>query len=275
MKPPEAPARPMAHEWFAPSAALEPFIAHYWTVRWDFRGKPPFLVETLPHPCVHLLFERGRALVGGVSSRRFTRKLRGLDRVFGIKFRPGAFAPFLRDPLSRITNRLPTLRSVFGKSSDALKRSILAEEDPRQCVALSEAFLLARLPSMPPQVAELRDLVERLATDQSITRVEQAAALAGVNVRGLQRRFSQVIGVSPKWVIKRYRLHEAISLLSAPNGPDMASLALQLGYFDQAHFIADFKAVIGRPPGAYVKARRRARPGSRSSSRVPREVDGR
>jgi AraC-like DNA-binding protein len=261
---PQTPPRKIWHAWFAPSAGLEPFIAHYWTVRWDLRGEPSFPVTTLPHPCVHLLFERGQALVGGLSTTRFQRRLRGHDRVFGIKFRPGAFQPYFGAPLSRITNRMPSLRSVFGPPSDALKDAILAEPDLRRCVALAETFLLERRPRMPRDIANIRDLVEQLAADCTITRVDQAAARLGVSVRKLQRLFDHAIGVGPKWVIKRYRLHEAIAQLAAPTPPDMASLALTLGYCDQAHFIEDFKSMVGRPPGAYISREPRRQPARRA-----------
>jgi AraC-like DNA-binding protein len=243
------------NERFAPGPELAPYIAHFWTVRWDLRGRRPFVAETLPHPCVHLLFERGRAQVAGISTRIFRRRLKGQARVFGIKFRPAAFHPILRAPVSRLRDRVLSLSSVFGKKSDGLKHAILGEPDVRRCVKLAEAFLREELPPMPAQTAELRDLVERLAIDQTITRVEQAAALAGVDVRSLQRRFNTAVGVSPKWVIQRYRLHEAAERLAHTRPLDFASLALQLGYFDQPHFIRSFKAGTGRSPGTHIAKR--------------------
>jgi len=243
------------NERFSPSAELAPYVAHFWTVRWDRRGRPPFVVETLPHPCVHLLFESGKAQVAGLSTRIFRRRLKGHARVFGVKFRPAAFHPVLRAPVSSLRDRVKSLSSVFGKRSDALRRAILAEPDVTACVALAEAFLKRELPPMPLDIAELRDLVERLATDQSITRVEQAAALLGVDVRGLQRRFNTAVGVTPKWVIQRYRLHEAAQQLAHSPTPDFASLALRLGYFDQPHFTRSFKAITGRAPGVHLARR--------------------
>ena len=77
---PSSEAEGIAHARFAPSAALLPFVAHFWTVRWDLRGRPSFLAETLPHPCVHLLFERGRAQVAGLSTKVFRRRLRAVER---------------------------------------------------------------------------------------------------------------------------------------------------------------------------------------------------
>ncbi|MFP2904422.1 DUF6597 domain-containing transcriptional factor [Pyxidicoccus sp. 3LFB2] len=256
-----APDGRVAHERFAPSPALEPFVQHFWTVRWDLRGEAPVLAETLPHPCVHVVFERERARVTGVqTARRFRRFLRGQDRVFGIKFRPAAFQPFLQAPVSSLTDRTRSLRTVFGPEGHALRDAILREEDPRRCMTLAEEFLLKRLPPMTPETARLRDLVERLASDPGIIRMEQVAALAGMEPRKLQRRFSAAVGVSPKWVIQRYRLHEAAERLARADVPDMASLALELGYFDQSHFIRDFKAVVGRPPARYVAEARAGGP---------------
>lgn len=258
-----APEGRAVHERFAPSVALEPFVQHFWSVRWDLRGCAPVLAETLPHPCVHLLFERGRAQVAGVQTRRFSRRLQGQARVFGVKFRPAAFQPFLAGPVSRLRERTVSLRSVFGPASEALREAVLAEEDPRRCAAHAEAFLQARLPVLSAPLAQLRDLVERLAQDSSLTRVEQVAQLSGLPLRGLQRRFVAAVGVSPKWVIRRYRLHEAAGQLAKlarqEAAPDLAQLALQIGYFDQSHFSRDFKAVVGQSPGAYLaQARRRA-----------------
>ena len=78
-----------------------------------------------------------------------------------------------------------------------------------------------------------------------------AAAISKLDARTLQRRFASRVGVSPKWVVQRYRLHEAAALL-ARGERTLAAIAADLGYFDQAHFTRDFKAVVGAPPRAYI-----------------------
>src|SRR3954469_13829722 len=88
-----APKGPIEHLRVKPSPKLADYIEHFWCVRFDLTGQPPFVVETLPHPSVHVLFEHGRALVMGLSKKRFTRELKGRDRTFAIKFRPAAFQP--------------------------------------------------------------------------------------------------------------------------------------------------------------------------------------
>ena len=87
--------------------------------------------------------------------------------------------------------------------------------------------------------------------DPSITRVEHLCAHAGYSKRTLQRLFREYVGVTPKWVLDRIRLHEAAERM-ADGDADWASMALDLGYFDQAHFIKAFKAVVGRSPAVYA-----------------------
>jgi AraC-like DNA-binding protein len=74
-----------------------------------------------------------------------------------------------------------------------------------------------------------------------------------INKRTLQRLFNQYVGVSPKWVIQRYRLQDALEQLAEGETDDCAQMALNLGYFDQAHFIKDFKMLVGKPPVKYTQ----------------------
>ena len=89
--------------------------------------------------------------------------------------------------------------------------------------------------------------------DPSITRVQQVSQKFHLAVRSLQRLFNQYVGVSPKWVIKRYRLHEAAEQLNTGRNVDWHKLVFDLGYFDQAHFIKDFMTIIGRTPAEYAR----------------------
>jgi len=66
--------------------------------------------------------------------------------------------------------------------------------------------------------------------------------------------FDDYVGVSPKWVIQRYRLHEAAERIARGGVEDFADLALELGYADQAHFIRDFKKLVGRSPAEYARS---------------------
>ena len=74
----------------------------------------------------------------------------------------------------------------------------------------------------------------------------------GVSARPLQRLFRRYVGVGPKWVLQRFRLHDAQLLLESGDAPDLATLAADLGWSDQAHFSRDFQSTVGMPPGRYA-----------------------
>jgi AraC-like DNA-binding protein len=239
---------------YLPCPELAPFVQHFWPIAWDLEGRPPVVRETLPHPTVHLVVEPGRSGLAGPTTRRFVATLEGRGWVLGVKFHPGGFRPFWRGPVSELADRVVPLEVAFGPEGAAYEREVLdLAGDEKAQVACAEAFLLRRLPPVDPQVARVRELVAAIERDRSLIRVEDVADRAGLGVRALQRRFADYVGVSPKWVLARYRLHEAMARLEAGTAPDLATLAMELGYFDQAHFTRDFKALLGRSPGAYAR----------------------
>lgn len=241
----------------SPCPELSPFIEQYWMVHWDLRGEKPYASETLPFPSVHIAIEKRHPEVYGVTTGRFTRHLKGRGEVFGVKFRPASFYPFWSHPISSLTDQTTSLGNIFGKEGSKLRALILKESDPNKRVRLMEDFLMARLPKRDPWVEKLRDLVEYVAKTRNITRVEQMASRIGLSMRPLQRNFDKYVGVSPKWVIQRYRLQEAAELLAhGSTEKTVSDLALRLGYFDQAHFIREFRKVIGTTPNAYARKER-------------------
>jgi AraC-like DNA-binding protein len=230
-------------------------VAHFWWVRWDV--PEPTTAETVPHPTVHLVFDAvaGTSEVTGVHTKRFVRTLAGRGRVFGIKFRPATFQGLYGRPMTHLRDKTVSLIDALGPLGKALSTAIGPDLDFDEAIDRAEAVIGPRLGPLPSVAETVRDLVERMATDQALLRVEQAAALAGVEARTLERWFRNLVGVSPKWVIKRYRLLEAVERLKSPGGVTIAALSAELGYFDQSHFVRDFKAVIGQPPTRFLRSR--------------------
>lgn len=237
---------------YRPCPELAPFVQHYWPIAWDLEGRPPVVRETLPHPTVHLVVEPGRSGLAGPATRRFVTTLEGRGWVLGVKFHPGGFRPFWKGPVAELADRVVPLGEAFGPVGAAFEREVLALAGQEAAqVACAEAFLLRRLPPEDPQAARVRELVAGIEGDPTLLRVEEVAHRAGLGMRALQRLFAEYVGVSPKWVLARYRLHEAMARLEA--GADLAALATDLGYCDQAHFSRDFKALLGRSPRAYAR----------------------
>jgi AraC-like DNA-binding protein len=122
----------------------------------------------------------------------------------------------------------------------------------------AEALLLSVLPERDPAAEQAAGLVERITGDPGLRRVDQLAAAAGMSARSLQRLFAGYVGVSPKWVMRRARLHEAAERADGGELVDWAELAADLGYSDQAHLTRDFTTTIGVPPTHYAASPGRA-----------------
>ena len=241
----------MRHARRSPSDDLSPWIAHYWMIRWDLSGCEPHRAENLPHPNVHIIFEPGGAVVAGVQTRMFSRLLEGQSQVFGIKFKPGGFRPFLKLPVSEIADRTVPVDSILG-NVDALQAVVLSDCVEDEKVQAANEFFHNRIPKQDETIALANRMVDRIREDREIKTVDDLATVAGIGKRSLQRIFSEYVGVSPKWVIRRYRLHELVERSNSGQVEDWTQLALELGYFDQAHLINDFRSMTGYSPTEYL-----------------------
>ncbi len=246
------PVGQFKHVRRGPPLDLAPWVESYWMVNWDV--PQPYVQETLPHPNFYLVFENNKCVIGGVSTKRFSRVLQGKSGVFGIKFRPGSFRPFMKASASSLTNRIVPAKRVLGKGVSAVEAVWIAsswEED--KMIDAANAFLRARLPKPDPMIKVADGIVKTILQESDIKTVSDLAKRTGMGARKLQRIFNEYVGISPKWVIRRYRLHELIEILKSGKQPDWPQLALELGYFDQAHLINDFKSMVGSTPAQYQK----------------------
>jgi AraC-like DNA-binding protein len=266
LRPAETAQRAALRRNASVSEPLLPFVERYWSVRWDLTGQPPFRSEVLSHPSVNVSVESGTeprfgvrlpaVLLHGVVTRRFTVDLTGAGRVSAVKFRPGGFAAF--------TGVLPAGDSVvplgqeLGLAAGDLLAAVLEKDDDDARAAVLDTALAPLAPEPPGPYLDLLGLVGAMIEDRTLLRVDQVAALGGMSVRSLQRLFASYVGVRPKAVLARYRLQDAAAAIDAGTVDDLAGLAASLGWFDQAHFSRDFRAVVGVPPTAYLQRAREA-----------------
>jgi AraC-like DNA-binding protein len=241
----------LSHARRRPSPDLAYWIAHYWMITWDLRGHAPHLAETLPHPNIHVVFEKDSSVVSGVQTRKFSRLLEGRSQVFGIKFKPGGFRPFLQSSVSSLADSSVPANRIFGKAVDALTTILASFRKESEKVSAANTFFRARLPEPDDTVALAGQLVARILAEANIKTVNDLATRSGISKRSLQRLFNDYVGASPKWVIRRYRLHELMEKFHTRTQPHWAQIALDLGYFDQAHLINDFKSIVGYTPTRY------------------------
>jgi AraC-like DNA-binding protein len=174
--------------------------------------------------------------------------------VLGVRFKPGGLRPFLGHPLSRLADRTMPADGVLRVPTIEAEQRVLDSAGDAGMVDAAEAMLLAVLPAPDPRALVAQQAVAVAAATDGPANVAALCAQVGIEERALQRLFSNYVGVSPKWVIQRYRLQEATWRLAKPGQVDLAALASELGFFDQAHFTRDFTKLVGSSPLEYWKS---------------------
>jgi len=238
-------------------AALRPWVAEIRVGSGDDR-RP--LVH-LPDTAAALVFrttaaQRSDLVVVGPRTRASYHAGKALPCWVRLRIRPGRAGPLLGTPVGRLVDRTATLGALWGGPGDRLARELAGcGPDPDRVLAHIEVALLDRVAGRTAADVSRGDLV-RAATQvlsaRGSQRLPAVAARLHVSERHLRTLFAGEVGLSPKHFARVSRLR---SVLRGAGRRGWAQLAADAGYYDQAHMIAEFRAMMGIPPGAYAAGR--------------------
>jgi AraC-like DNA-binding protein len=245
------PAGPEVRHW----------VENHWSLRWDLPEGRSFASQVLAHPTVSLTAElgshprpelpAGHLFVTGVATQRFDVDARGWGRVAGVRFRPGGLTALTGRPASGWTDRSVAALEVLPADLCAVLDDPELVEDPARWAAAAEAGLAALHPEPDPRYDDLLGIVADMLDDRSLLAVQEVGRRHGMSARTLQRLFLHYIGVGPKWVLARYRMHDVVTDLDEGYDGALTDLAQRYGWYDQAHFTRDFVALVGVAPSDY------------------------
>jgi AraC-like DNA-binding protein len=177
------------------------------------------------------------------------------DRVIGIQFRPGGAAPFLRMPVSEVANATYELDDVWPGEAGLLREELMAAAGVAAMFGILERTLLSRL--RPVQLEPgIAFAAQWLATGRGDMRMDAVAERVGMGSRPFLERFRAQTGLAPKAFQRVRRFQRVLQALHGGGRLEgnFAGLAADCGYYDQAHFIHDFRRFAGMTPGAYLAA---------------------
>jgi AraC-like DNA-binding protein len=267
--------------FYEPSPALRPFIHNYsHSVSLGPEAPPrrpadeegtmfvlppgdPMADWLFPSPCVFLNFNLGEwvalarggdlplpegAHVMGPVTRPGRTRLPQRVEAFGVSFQPGYAHHLLRASADELTDELLALEHFWGAAGRALQGRLLEARTVREKIHLVEAELLRRLSSAPPPDRTVPAIAAHVFRCHGATTVAALSAESGLTRQHLGRLFRRSLGVRPKLFCRLVRFQSALTrVLSSP--PDnWAAAAVALGYYDQAHLIAEFKELTGFAP---------------------------
>jgi AraC-like DNA-binding protein len=252
---------------YPPTPALDGLVDRFWAVAWDLPCGTAHRQQVLTHPGANLSVGHAdgagvgdraapvEARLNGVARGLTTRTLVGQGWAVAAMTRPGGLGAFIGGSASDFTDRVVPLGQAIGTDEPALLRALVAEPDEAARAArLARALEQAADPSRVRPARQVAEVARLAETDRSIRRLADLCERAGVGQRTLQRLFLHYAGVSPTWVVRRYRLLEVAETVRAGGPVVWAEVAAGLGYADQAHLITEFRAATGQTPAAYAAA---------------------
>ncbi len=238
---------------YLPSPNLADWVRHYWIPVWNLPEGVCSRQRVLQYPICLLVVTPEYARLGGPARALSTTELRGRGWAFGVMLHPAA-GRHLAGEVSLLVDGFRDLSQALLIDGSGLRDGLRAvmtagpthPSTHQAGIALTEATL-ARLPPAAETDRLVNDIVEWIEQNPEVLRVGQVCDRFGLGERALQRLCRQRVGLSPKWMIQRRRLHEAVAAIR--DGLDLATLAADLGYADQAHLTRDFRCVTGMTPG--------------------------
>lgn len=236
---------------YFPGAELASLVEQFWLVDWDLRGQPSHTQQNLPDPNFHLVIENTQVRLVCPVSKVYRYTMQGKGRIVGVKFTLGALTPWLAKSPDTCVDQQLDPQLLLGFASEELLAQLKQTDSDASVIAAITPYLLPLVSQPSADLLKLREIISAIKQDASLARVEQLAALSGVSVRGIQRSFQRYVGLNPKWLIRKYRLHQALDLLDDQQA-SIADLVAWLDYTDQPHLIRDFKNMLGQTPAQYV-----------------------
>ena len=243
----------MSYREYLPAPALRPFVDRLWT---RDGGLSPSEQRVLPDGCIDWLLHLGaapRAGVVGTMTRPHVVPAGLAPPIVAVRFRPGGAAAFLRERADRFTDGHVPLDDAGVRSAAILDRVLDADLPHHRARAL-ERHLLAALPRAGTPLRILDRAVAALWGDEPPS-IDALARELGVTRQHLRRLFRDHVGVGPKELARIARVQRGIARLGRARRGDLAGVAAELGFFDQAHMNREFREIVGATPGEIAKER--------------------
>jgi len=242
-----------------PGNPLNSFVECFWTLESDAPSTQPERI--LPDGCVELILNFGapfsqhddgrfelqpRSFLAGQMTGPILISPTGPVQLLGIRFHPGGTLPFLRVPLHEITDEVVDLGGLSSKLERELLQVTSLASSLQERTAAVENFLNAQL-LKGDQDFRLMRLASRIVETGGLVSVDRLANDAGVSSRQLERRFLREVGLGPKLLGRIIRFQQVFRAVEQSNSA-WAGIAIECGYYDQAHLIRDFNQFARQTP---------------------------
>ena len=255
----------MIYQTFKPISQLERFIRFFWILEQDSRLSNCEPERVIANGCVEMILHFGdrtqnvrqnqtsdyqpQTLISGHLTEYFDVVQTGMTRFLCILFKPQALRLFFDLPANELTNQQVDLELIKGSCSSDLSDQIANAASNEERIKIVERYLLKRLTERNIYNFERMGAVINFvnSTTGSIS-VKEMAGKACLSDKQFYRIFSEQVGLSPKQFLRTIRLQQIFYMVQCNPKIELSELVYRCGYYDQAHFINDFKLQTGMSP---------------------------
>jgi AraC-like DNA-binding protein len=259
------------HQRHVPRPPLSACIENLWLVRGSLAR--PWRNLIFPDGAMELILNLGdpqklcrrrnvhegamfkRSWISGERDAPIVIEENGVIHLVGIRFKPGGAYPFFRFPISELTGHVVELGDIWGNEIDALLEQLIGATEPALVFARLEAWLRQRLSGLAEPSRPVAFALSRLQRGGGDARIGRIVEEIGISHKHLVREFDRRVGLSPKTFARVCAFQSVISHIGFKPAMDWADTAAACGYFDQAHFIHEFRSFTGMTPAAYLPRR--------------------
>lgn len=256
----------MNYQIYRPHPTLTRYIKCYWTLEVSQQEEAPSRQRVFADGCIELIFHYGdlfkkytrgdefliqpRSFVHGQVTRFIELEASGNTGMFSIRFNPNGLQPFLNYSIGEITDQAATVYELWGNEGKVLEDRILNAKTSPERVTIAEDFLLKKL--APHQASKLTEhCLQSIVRSNGTIPIEQLAKDLSIGRRQLERKFVAAVGLSPKMLSRIIRFQNVLQMIENRRFTSLTAVAYEGGFYDQAHFIRDFREFTGLNPKQY------------------------
>ncbi len=256
----------MLYEVFEPPAELAPYVRFFWALESDVAPGEEYVHRSLADGCVEVVFHYRSAFdeitsTGSVETSpiasiqaQSTRYRRFVTRegfgIFGAYLYPFAIPKLLSIPAYEFTNITPDLESVLGKQGRLIEQRVCGAIDNAARVRILSDFFCLKLRRSNIDIHPVFHSIHEILSSKGLVDIDTLAADQGLSRRQFERRFKELAGLAPKLYSRVVRF-QAATEQKVLGTKDLTQIAYSCGYYDQSHFINDFREFSGYSPKEY------------------------
>ena len=256
----------MKYNTYAPSNLLSPYVKFYWTLEGLDASMNTPRERIIPDGSIELMFHRGdlfqkyirddqvvtqpRSFLHGQITRFIDVRPTGKIEIFSIRFQPHGLYPFLNYYISELTGITISTNELWGLEGQLLEERIMEAGSATLRIQVIEEFLLQRLKLLKRPQNDIMHCIRLINHSNGSIPIEKLAYEVNTGRRELERKFLEQVGISPKLLARITRFQKVLNKIETEHINSTAA-AYEGGFYDQSHFIRDFKEFTGYSPNIY------------------------